>query len=78
MVAFTDENRPPDAKKARDGACRPGRRLSIKPEILRDGKEESYERNPGGVPLVLNQSFFETQKSFKKLAQPVEKPFSTG
>ena len=24
-------------------------RLSINPEILRDGKEDSYERNPGGV-----------------------------
>ena len=24
-----------------------------------DGKEESYERNPGGVPFVLNHKFSE-------------------
>ena len=34
--------------------------LSKKREILRNGKEESYERNPGRVPLVFNHKFFET------------------
>ena len=41
-------------------------RLSKKQENLRDGKEESYERNPGGVPLVFNHKFFETLLRFKK------------
>ena len=35
-------------------------RLSKKREDLRDGKEESYERNPGRVPFVFNHKFFET------------------
>lgn len=58
MVAAGGENRPPDAKNAKkdwDGEYRPGQILSIRLVILRDGKEESYERNPGGVPFVLNQ-----------------------
>ena len=52
-------------------------RLSKKQENLRDGKEESYERNPGGVPLVFNHKFFETFQRFKKLVQRVEEVFST-
>ena len=35
-------------------------RLSKKQENLRDGKEESYERNPSWVLLVFNHKFFET------------------
>ena len=34
--------------------------LSNNREDADDGKEESYERNPGGVPFVLNQKFFRT------------------
>ena len=34
-------------------------RLSINQKISRDGKEDSYERNPGGVSFVLNHKFFE-------------------
>ena len=41
-------------------------RLSKKRKILCGGKEESYERNPGGVPLVFNHKFFETFLRFKK------------
>ena len=53
-----------------------GLRLSKKQENLRDGKEESYERNPSWVPLVFNHKFFETFQRFKKLVQRVEKVFS--
>ena len=34
------------------------RSLSIEAEALRDGKEDSYERNPGRVSFVFNQKFF--------------------
>jgi hypothetical protein len=42
-------------------------RLSINPEILDNGKEDSYERNPGGVSFVLNHTFFELLKVQKIL-----------
>jgi hypothetical protein len=42
-------------------------RLSIKPEILDSGKEDSYERNPGRVSFVFNQSFSELFKEQKNL-----------
>ena len=35
-------------------------RLSTNPEIRENGKEDSYERNPGGVSFVFNQPFFRT------------------
>ena len=40
------------------------RRLSLskKGELLENGKEDSYERNPGGVSFVLNLSFSELFK----------------
>ena len=42
-------------------------KLSINQKTLCNGKEDSYERNPGGVSFVLNHKFFELEK-FKKLA----------
>ena len=51
-------------------------RLSINPEILRDGKEDSYERNPGGVSFVFNHKLSEPVGS-ESLQQLVEKIFST-
>jgi hypothetical protein len=43
------------------------RRLPIKPEISDNGKEESYERNPGGVSFVFNLSFSELLRVQKNL-----------
>ena len=37
---------------------RAGRRLQINPEILFNGKEDSYESNPGGVSFIFNHKFF--------------------
>ena len=37
-------------------------RLSRNPEIRENGKEDSYERNPGGVSFVFNQLHTELQK----------------
>jgi hypothetical protein len=42
-------------------------RLSIKPENSDDGKEDSYERNPGGVSVVFNLSFSELLRVQKNL-----------
>jgi hypothetical protein len=52
-------------------------RLSINPEIPDIGKEDSYERNPGGVSFVFNLSFSELLTGSEKLAQRVENTFST-
>ena len=51
--------------------------LSKKGELLDNGKEDSYERNPGGVSFVLNHKFLGTFESSEKLAQAGEKTFST-
>ena len=52
-------------------------RLSRNPEIRENGKEDSYERNPGRVSFVFNQPFSRTLKSSGKRKQLVEKAFST-
>jgi hypothetical protein len=47
-------------------------RLSINPEIPDDGKEDRYERNPGGVSFVFNLSFSEllwVQKNLLSVAK---------
>ena len=49
-------------------------RLSEKPKDLRDGKEDSYERNPGRVSFVFNHKFSELKK-FRKLAPACRKGF---
>ncbi len=41
------------------------------------GKEKSYEKNPSGVSLVLNQKFFRPFARSEKLAQAAENVFST-
>ena len=41
-----------------------GLRVSKNAEKLFNGKEESYERNPGGVPFVFNHKFFGTSERF--------------
>ena len=43
-----------------------------------NGKEDSYERNPGGVSFVLNLIFFELYKVRKNLFSLSKKLFSTG
>ena len=52
-----------------------GKRLSRNPETLDDGKEDSYERNPGRVSFVFNHKFFCAQTVQKNLQQLVEKNF---
>ncbi len=53
------------------------RSLSKKCRLKWDGKEKSYERNPSGVSLVLNQKCFRPFARSETLAQAVENPFST-
>ena len=48
--------------KAGAGLLCAGLGLSKEPKDLRDGKEDSYERNPGGVSFVFNHKFFALQK----------------
>ena len=36
---------------------------------MRNGKEESYERNPGRVPLVFNHKFFEGSKNLLSVSK---------
>ena len=48
--------------------------LLKKGELLENGKEDSYERNPGGVSFVLNLSF-QNFLSSEKLARAVERFF---
>ncbi|MEG1658193.1 MAG: hypothetical protein RR288_03960, partial [Oscillibacter sp.] len=50
-------------------------RLSINPAISENGKEDSYERNPGRVPFVFQSSVFETSHGFQKLASACRKGF---
>jgi hypothetical protein len=54
----------------------PGPRVSKNSKNSINGKEESYERNPGRVPFVFNQEVFRTFLKFRKLAQAGEKVFS--
>ena len=42
---------------------------------LRDGREDSYERNPGGVSFVFNHKFFEPFKGLKNLLSVSKKRF---
>ena len=49
--------------------------LSKKREILRNGKEESYERNPGRVPLVFNHKFVEPLEGSTNLPSKSKKLF---
>ena len=48
--------------------------LPINRKILRAGKEDSYERNPGRVSFVFNDKFSELEK-FRKLAFLLPKKF---
>ena len=71
---------PPDGRNGkRDGGHMGVRRFSLpeKAQFLRAGKEDSYERNPGGVSFVSNHKFFESFERIKKLAQSGEKFFDT-
>jgi len=47
------------------------------PEDQFDGKEESYERNPGRVPLVSNQKFSELPTGFENLPNLLKRLFLT-
>ena len=42
----------------------PSLRVSKNGKNSNNGKEESYERNPGRVPFVFNQKFFRTSHRF--------------
>ena len=55
------------------------RRFSLpeKAQFLRAGKEDSYERNPGGMSFVFNHKFFEPFERIEKLVQSGEKFFDT-
>ena len=49
--------------------------LTVSAEMLWDGKENSYERSPGGVPFVLNHKF-SALETCGKLASAYRKEFS--
>ena len=60
------------------GAKAPVSETVKKTKTWDNGKEDSYERNPGGVSFVLNLSFFELYKVRKNLFSLSKKLFSTG
>ena len=49
--------------------------MSKNDKAIRNGKEESYERNPGRVPFVLNPKFFRTFQGLKNLLRLAKIPF---
>ena len=58
FYVFDKEEPPLPSKTHKDGAFGAGS-LSKNGKNSVNGKEESYERNPGRVPFVFNQKFSE-------------------
>ena len=62
--------------RKRDPAAAGSLRFSIYGIALDYGKEDSYERNPGGVSFVFNHPFFDLFEGSKNLLSAVKSFFA--